>query len=138
MQDIAIDAHATGSVPADEQGAFDGVIRVGQIGGRVRPDRWTRAWSRTGGANVEPPLLGRVRGQGARRQQADDAVRTTERYTPAMKMSREELARRLEEGARIRTLLRQATREWRAMGDRILEERRRGPHRPDQRSAPLR
>jgi hypothetical protein len=55
-----------------------------------------------------------------------------------MDMSREELARRLKEGARIRALLRQTTREWRLIGDKILEDRRRGSHGSDQRGAPVR
>jgi hypothetical protein len=55
-----------------------------------------------------------------------------------MKMSLAELARRLEEGARARTLLRQTTLEWRAIGDRILEERRRRRQRSDQRRSPVR
>jgi len=42
-----------------------------------------------------------------------------------MKMSRERRAQLLEEGARMRALLRQTTRDWRALGNRILAERRR-------------
>ena len=50
-----------------------------------------------------------------------------------MKLSPEELSRRREEGARMWTRLRQATRTWRAIGDRILKERRRGHGRSNER-----
>jgi hypothetical protein len=50
----------------------------------------------------------------------------------------EELARRLEEAARARTVLRRATLEWRALGERLLLEReleREGPDGPHDRDA---
>jgi hypothetical protein len=55
-------------------------------------------------------------------------------YTRPVPIEREELARRLAEADRVRAQLRQVTREWRAVGDHVLEERKGGPPRPDQRS----
>jgi hypothetical protein len=48
-----------------------------------------------------------------------------------MRMSEEQLARRLAEADRIRAVLRRCTIEWRALGDRILADRQRGSERPD-------
>jgi antitoxin ParD1/3/4 len=45
----------------------------------------------------------------------------------ARRMSPEELARRFEEAARVRALIRRSTLEMRAAGERILSERSRGP-----------
>ena len=55
-----------------------------------------------------------------------------------MKMSREELIRRLAEADRIRAVLRKATLEWRAIGEQVLKGRPRGPERPDHGSPPRR
>ena len=52
-----------------------------------------------------------------------------------MRMTDEELARRLAEAARMRAMLRRCTLEWRALGARILSERQRGSERPDDRRA---
>ena len=48
-----------------------------------------------------------------------------------MRMSEQELARRLAEADRIRAVLRRCTIEWRALGDRIRADRQRGSERPD-------
>ena len=55
-----------------------------------------------------------------------------------MKMSREELIRRLAEADRIRAVLRKATLEWRAIGEQVLKGRPRGPERPHHGSPPRR
>ncbi len=47
-----------------------------------------------------------------------------------MRMSPEELGRRLEEAARMRRILRRASLEMREFGRRLLEQRTRGPLRP--------
>jgi len=51
-----------------------------------------------------------------------------------MKMTRDELARRLAEADRVRAMLRRTTVEWRAVGDRILEARKRESRRRVDRS----
>lgn len=56
-------------------------------------------------------------------------------YDDTVKMTETELAERLAEADRIRAILRRCTIEWRALGDRILSERQRGPGRSDDRRA---
>lgn len=50
-----------------------------------------------------------------------------------VRITEQELAKRLAEADRIRATLRRCTIEWRALGDRVLADRQRGPRRPDDR-----
>jgi hypothetical protein len=54
-------------------------------------------------------------------------------HHPRMKMTREELERRLAEAAEMRRVLRRATLEWQAVREQVLSRRRHGPERPDDR-----
>ena len=69
----------------------------------------------------------RIVGELMRRLAALACVRTI----PGMFIEREELDCRLAEADRVRAVLRLATREWQALGRKLLEERIDGPDRPD-------
>lgn len=51
-------------------------------------------------------------------------VPRTIHYLCLMPMTREEIARRLEEADRVRAMLRRTTREWRALGNHVLFRRK--------------
>jgi len=55
-----------------------------------------------------------------------------------MKITPDELARRLSEAARIRAVLRKSTIACQALGKEVLEERRRGPERSNRSGSPRR
>ena len=46
-------------------------------------------------------------------------------------MSRREIAKRLREADRVRAVLRRCSREWRVLGQWVLEQRTSGSDRPD-------